>query len=267
MVHQWSPGRLAAAGTSDEGTGLEELGVDVEEELAVGKDELTRVVAKTEDVSGSVDEVLGVEEDPVTTAGRGPEEPEIVDDDDGEGMREDARVDVEAVVGTVDKDGGVEDEIDEEREGVVVAASDGGAELELGLEVEVEVGEVDEDGTVELDSSLAVDEAAFPPSAGVKEELDVVGAVEDGDSVEDASTVEDVRSHVGVTGMTVNPPSSSSSPLSFWRAAGAPDTIEVVDDTAFVASGTLDETASWPGASERAIGPAEQDHAKAKRAV
>lgn len=222
-----------------------------------------------EDVSGGVDEVLGVEEDPVTTAGREIDAPAIVVDEDGEGMREDTRVDVEAVVDTVDEDCGVEDGIDEEREGDVVAASEGGAELELelGLEVEVEVGEVDEDGTVELDSSLAVDESAFPVSAGVKEELDVVGAVEGGSSVEDASTVEDVSSQEGVTGMTVNPPSSSSSPLSFWRAAGAPNTIEVVDDKTFVASGTLDGTASWPGASERAIGPAEQDHARAKKAV
>lgn len=104
--------------------------------------------------------------------------------------------------------------MDEGVEEDVVAAPEGG-ELELKLEVEVKIGNVDEGGMVELDSSPVVDETALPDRAGVNAELDVVGAVEDGSSVEDASTLEDVSSHVGVTGMTVNPPSSSSSPTSF----------------------------------------------------
>jgi hypothetical protein len=111
-------------------------------------------------------------------------------------------------VDAVDEEGGVEDRMDKGVEGDVVAVSEG-RELELGLEVEVEIGNVDEGGMVELDSSLVVDDTALPNRAGFKAELDVVGAVDD------ASMVEDVSSHVGVTGMTVNPPSSSSSPASF----------------------------------------------------
>lgn len=97
--------------------------------------------------------------------------------------------------------------------------------------------------------------------------LEVVAAIGSVGTVEDASAVEEVNSHVGVTGMTVNPPSSSASPPSFRRTVGASGTIGAVDDTTLATIAPLDDPAPWPGASERAIGPAEHDQARVKRAA
>lgn len=156
--------------------------------------------------------------------------------------------------------------MDEEVEIDGVATSDGCVATELGLEVEVDVGEVAKDGAIELVCSMAVEEIAFPASTWVEVVLDVAGSDDDDDTVEDASAVEDVNNHEGVTGMTVNPPSSSlSSPLSFRRGAGVSDTVREVEDTVLMTSGTVDDAASCPGASERAIGPAEHGQARAKR--
>lgn len=114
---------------------------------------------------------------------------------------------------------------------------------------------------------MAAEEAAFPNGSWIEEALDVVAAIEDVGTVEDASAVEEVNSHVGVTGMTVNPPSSSASPPSFRRAVGVSETVGAFDDTPLATIAPLDDSASWPGTSERAIGPAEHDHARVKRAA
>lgn len=63
------------------------------------------------------------------------------------------------------------------------------------------------------------------------------------------------------------PPSSPSSLPSFRRAAGVSTTVEAVDNPVLVASKVLDDAGSCPGASERAIGPAEHEQARAKRAT
>lgn len=57
---------------------------------AVDKDELTSAVPKAGDVPGRVDEVLRVEEDPVTATGKVLEKAAIADEEDGDGIREDA---------------------------------------------------------------------------------------------------------------------------------------------------------------------------------
>lgn len=263
-----------AAGTEDGVAGLVRPGVDGARALAADEDKLDAFVVKGDNVSVGVVDVYGVREDPDTARDDELNEPAIAAVEDEEGIGEGTRVGVDIVeVVMVGVEDGIEDGMNEEREGNVVAASEGVLEVELGVDVKVEVGEVEGDGEVEIVCSLAVEEIPFPNGAWIEGALDVVGAVEDVGTLDDASAVEDVHSQAGVTGMTVNRPSSSSSssspppPPSFRRAVGVSDTVGAVDDMILAAVGRLDDAASWPGVSERVIGLAKHDQAMAKRAA
>jgi hypothetical protein len=250
--------------------------------LAADKDELAGVGVETEEFCAGVVEVSIVEEDPVTATETDLDERVTAGGEDEEWAKVDAEVEVDAeVVDAVGVEEDVKDWMIEEVDDDVVAASEVGVELELGVEIELDVGEVElddaevgeaeggkaeEGDAVELACSLAADETAFPNTSGATVELDVGATVEE-DTVEDASAVEDVNSHEGVTGITVIPPSSPSSLPSFRRAAGVSTTVEAVDNPVLVASKVLDDAGSCPGASERAIGPAEHEQARAKRAT
>jgi hypothetical protein len=266
-------------GAEDEVTAL--VCTDVEDVISptTDKNELADVAVERGEVCAGVLKASIVEEDPETATETELDERATVGEEDEDVAKEGAGVEVD--VGVVDAVG-VEDDvkewmIEEVDDDDVVAASEVGVEVELGVDIEldagkvdvgdVEVGEAEEDDAVELACSLAVGETAFPNTAGAKVELDVVGTVEDEDTVEKASAVEDVNSHEGVTGITVIPPSSSSALPSFRRAADVSTTVKVVDSPVFVASEELDDAGSWPGASERAIGPAEHEQARAKRAA
>ena len=214
--------------------------------LAADTDELGCVVDEKGDVSAADGEIPNIDEDIVTIKGNELDDLEITDSEDeaeiAEGTSEAADVGVEDVVGV---EVVVEDEMDEEVKVDGVAASDDCAATELGLEVEDDVGRVEEDGAIEFVCSICVEENAFPASTWVEVVLDVVGTDDEYDSMEDASAVEVVNNHVGVTGMTVNPPSSAlSSPLFLRRAAGVPDTVREVNDTVLVTSGRVDDAAS-----------------------
>lgn len=255
------------AGAEEGITGLVLPPVDGASVLAVKFDELIVEVVKGEDVSVDIVELSGLEEDKAAASEGELDEPATVRADDEERTGEVTRVEVEIdVVDTVAADDGVAD-TNVELAGDVVAASERVVEEELEVDVEVELGEVVADGGGELVWSLTAEEPAFAGDAWIEMTLDVVAAIEDVGIVEDASAVEEVNSHVGVTGMTVNPPSSPASPPSFRRAVGAPETIGALDDTTLVTIAPLDDTASWPGPSERAIGPAEHDQARVKSAA
>lgn len=269
LLEDWIAGAVDA---EDEVKSLVCTGVVDVVSLASDKDELA-VVAVEREISADVVDLSSVEEDPVTATETELDERVTVSDEYEDGTNECAGVGVDVgVVDAVGVEDDVKDWLIEEVDNDVLAASEVGVETELGVSIEpdvgeVEVGKVEAGDAVELACSLAVDETAFPNTAGAKVELDVVEAVEDDGTVEDASAVEDVNSHEGVTGITVTPPSSPSSLPSFRIVSSVSTTAEAVDNPVLVASGAPGDAGSCPGASERAIGPAEHEQAKAKMAA
>lgn len=176
--------------------------------LAVKLDELIVGVVKGEDVSVDIVE-LSLEEDPATASGAELDESAAVRADDEERIGEVTRVEAEVdVVSTVAAPDGVAD-TNVELAGDMVVASERVVEVELEPDAEVKLGEVVGDGGSEFVWSLTAEETAFADDTWIEMTLEVVAAIEN------VGTVEEVNSHVGVTGMTVNPPSSSALPPSF----------------------------------------------------
>jgi hypothetical protein len=114
--------------------------------LATDKDELAGVGVETEEFCAGVVEVSIVEENPVTATETDLDERVTAGGVDEEWAKMDAEVEVDAeVVDAVGVEEDVKDWMIEEVDDDVVAASEVGVELELGVEIELDVGEVELD--------------------------------------------------------------------------------------------------------------------------